>query len=163
MMAIKTRKRSRQRIFFLYAISCCFIVLSFIFYNIAALAQNKINAFESMLDSLRDPFNAQELLKRVPNPQNQVVLHPAIVVSQQVVQPPVVAALKNVVLEKPKIILPNLNLTGVFYNTKRPLIILNGEVLGLGDRGSGVRVLSIRKGYVKIDFKKIIYTILIKD
>ena len=64
-----------------------------------------------------------------------------------VVQP--VALPKQPELIKPKKLdIPPLKVTGIVYDTDRPLVIINGKVLGVGGVVDGVSILKIQKGHV---------------
>ena len=47
---------------------------------------------------------------------------------------------------------PSLDLSGVIYDPVRPMAIMNGRLVGVGDSASGAKILRIEKDSVRISF-----------
>ena len=49
--------------------------------------------------------------------------------------------------------LPQLNITGLIWNTDKPQAIVNGSVLSVGDEIDGTRLLSVDKDGITVEYK----------
>ena len=56
-----------------------------------------------------------------------------------------------------------LNLEGILWDEKRPLAIINGKIVGIGDAISKSKVMDIERKKVYLDFKGKIYELEIKQ
>lgn len=170
-MTAKFLKISSQYLFISYTIFCTYsFQLCFLHSGLLYANESSNLPFERMIESLGEPFhpfkprpdlirenfrkNSNDLIKPVVKPVVAVipVINHVVPVSPQ--QP-----LKKTSAAS----LPVLKVTGLFYKTRNPMVILNGNILGLGDRSDGVRILAIRKGRVEIDYNGFLYKILLKD
>lgn len=52
----------------------------------------------------------------------------------------------------PDVPLPSLKISGVLWNTNRPQAIINGQIVGIGDVVSGVKVVDIQKTGIAVLF-----------
>ncbi len=60
-------------------------------------------------------------------------------------------------LEKKKakaVKLPQFNITGLIWNSDRPQVIVDGNVLSVGDEIKGAKLLSVNKDGIKIEYKE---------
>lgn len=55
------------------------------------------------------------------------------------------------ILEEP---MPNLTISGLVWNTDRPQAIINGQIAGIGDTISGIRILDIQKTGITVLFRE---------
>ena len=62
----------------------------------------------------------------------------------------------------PKPPLPALNITGLVWGSKKPQAIINGEIIKVGDTISGVKIVSIKKQSIEIEFYGEVLTIEVK-
>ena len=61
--------------------------------------------------------------------------------------PPVSMPRQEDITQPPRILepLPGINIAGVVWNTDRPRAIINGQIAGIGDMVSGVKIIDIQK------------------
>ncbi|MBF0619147.1 MAG: hypothetical protein HQL19_03150 [Candidatus Omnitrophica bacterium] len=97
----------------------------------------------------KGPSEAQLLQKKQAEEKQKAV-------ERKVVPPPVVAAVQL----PPEPPLPNLVLTGIVYNPKKPQAIINGKVVDLGQMViEGVVVTEITKSKVEVSFRGLKHTL----
>lgn len=65
---------------------------------------------------------------------------------------------KDIIKSKP-IVLPELKITGLIWNTNRPQAIVNGQIVDIGDTISATKIVAIRKTGIDISFEGITQTI----
>ncbi len=90
--------------------------------------------------TVRDPFIPQiPIIKPEPPPTQEIKPPEPIVITPPItpVEPP------PVVREKPKP--PQLNISGIVWNTERPQAIVNGQVITVGDTISAFTITKIDK------------------
>lgn len=56
-------------------------------------------------------------------------------------------------LPAPEEPLPNMNISGLVWNTDRPQAIINGQIIGMGDIISGVKIIDIQKTGITVLFR----------
>ncbi|HBO97724.1 MAG TPA: hypothetical protein DE315_06845 [Candidatus Omnitrophica bacterium] len=56
-------------------------------------------------------------------------------------------------LPPPEEPLPNMNISGLVWNTDRPQAIINGQITGIGDIISGVKIIDIQKTGITVLFR----------
>lgn len=98
-------------------------------------------------------------------PAPTVVAAPAPAAPEPTPQPAVVPA-PPVVLPPPappKPEFPVLQVQGIFYRPSKPLAVINGKSLSVGDFVSGVRIVAIEQKSVKVEFKGEAKTIYINQ
>ena len=171
-MNIKILKRSRHHLFLMYNILFIYNFQLFHFNSTLSYANetNKL-PFEMMIESLGEPFHpfkarpdlvSKDFRKEADNLVKPVVDRPIVAVIPEIkhfVAIPSAQPVRKLSIAS----LPVLKVTGIFYKTRNPMVILNGNILGLGDRSEGVRILAIRKGRVEIDYNEFLYKLLLKD
>jgi hypothetical protein len=125
-------------------------------------------SIETMLNSLIDPFISQ-LPKKEPPPgeisANPPVRQPADQRLPPATPPPVRPSAKppdavppvTVPKKEPPVDESKFSLTGIIYNTVKPQAIINGAVVGVGDRIDGAAVKAITKGAVEMKYQDTIF------
>ncbi len=125
------------------------------------VAEETVDCSEEALLALRDPFASQMPPKPVVAPDTSVKPVPTTdknlkrpesgssVPKQSGTHKPVDASsMSNQSLRNA----PRLELTGIIFDTLKPKAIINGTVLGIGDRVEGYVLKSINKGVVEIQY-----------
>ena len=153
-MTIKTRENSSKRTVLLYA--GIWGVLVFVLTGLRAFADDIPAAPDAAIRSVEDPFDVQvrapalvdSFLAGVAQIKRQLqeqekppeppppVLHPVVVPKEEP-------------LKRKKLNIPEIKVTGLVYNSDKPLAIINGKVVGVGGIVDGVTIVKIQIG--KID------------
>ena len=60
---------------------------------------------------------------------------------------------------KPVVTAPNLNISGLVWNSNRPQAIINGQVVSIGDTINDVKIVNIKKTGVEISYQGVTMTI----
>ncbi len=113
------------------------------------------SAFEML--SVRDPFMPQvpreeTLAPRVEPASSIEVSEPVVPINAE--EPPAkVLEPENILPPAPAEPLPNLNILGLIWDTDRPQAIINGQIVGIGDVVSEVKIIDIQKTGIKVLFQ----------
>lgn len=121
--------------------------------------------------SARNPFTPQvpqeEVHAQRVEPIGPVgVNEPVVLTPPPAVQEPSVSMPRQEdIALQPRILepLPGINIAGVVWNTDRPQAIVNGQIVGIGDTVSGVKILDIRKMGITVLFHGRTETLEIKQ
>lgn len=127
------------------------------------------SSFEML--SARDPFTPQVPQEEF-RAQRVEPIRPAAGVNEPVVLPPppgvqepsVIRPRQEDIPRPPRILepLPGIHITGVVWNTDRPQAIINGQIAGIGDMVSGVKIIDIQKTGITVLFQDRSETLEIK-
>lgn len=100
----------------------------------------------------RNPFSPQIPKKVIEMPSNEFIEEPEPVVNNKPVQPirPVRQEIQETITAPIKP--PELQVTGVVWNSDRPQAIINNTVVDIGDRLLNTQIVSITKEYIEIEF-----------
>ena len=127
------------------------------------------SSFSEML-SARDPFTPQvpqeEVRAQRVEPIRPVEVNEPVVLPPPpaVQEPPVSMPRQEDIIQPPRIFepLPGINIAGVVWNTDRPQAIINGQIAGIGDMVSGVKIIDIQKTGITVLFQDRTETLEIK-
>lgn len=127
------------------------------------------SSFEML--SARDPFTPQvpqeEVRAQRVEPIRPVVVNePVVLPPPPAVQEPSVSMPRQGDITRPPRILeplPGINIAGVVWNTGRPQAIINGQIVGIGDTVSGVKILDVKKMGITVLFQGRTETLEIKQ
>lgn len=116
------------------------------------------SSFEML--STRDPFTPQVPQEEIrvqrvepvkpPEIDETVIPPPAPIVGPPPVSMPPPADSRPSVILAP---LPSVNIAGVVWNTDHPQAIINGQIAGIGDTISGVKIVDIQKMGITVLFQ----------
>lgn len=127
------------------------------------------SSFEML--SARDPFTPQVPQEEV-RAQRVEPIKPVVVDEPVVLAPPPAVQEPSVSMPRPRDVtrpprildpLPDINIAGVVWNTDRPQAIINGQIIGIGDTVSGVKILDIKKMGITVLFQGRTETMEIKQ
>lgn len=130
-----------------------------------------VDSSSSEMLSARDPFTPQvpqeEVRAQRVEPISPVeVNEPVVLPPPPAVQEPSVSMPRQEdITQPPRILepLPGINIVGVVWNTDRPQAILNGQIVGIGDTVSGVKITDIQKTGITVLFQDRTETLEIKQ
>ncbi len=102
--------------------------------------------FDLFMKMINDARLAQEAKLKEEAARNAP---PRVVVEEVKLPPPV----------KVKVVLPEMQVTGIFYDGDQPMVLINGQVLQTGDVVAGAKIVKIVKGSIQFLFKEENFTI----
>lgn len=129
-----------------------------------------VDSFSPEMLSARDPFTPQvpqeEVRAQRVEPIRPVGVNEPVVLPPPpaVQEPPVSMPRQEDITRPPRILepLPGINIAGVVWDTDRPQAIIDGQIVGIGDTVSGVKITDIQKTGITVLFQDRIETLEIR-
>ncbi len=107
---------------------------------------NELNFRNPFLDFLPEP----KVVEEPETPQPAVTPRPEPARSERRVTRETATPQGAVPQEKPAVVAPEMEITGLVWNSERPQAIVNGEVVSIGDIVEGSEIIDINKTQIKV-------------